>query len=120
VSAVSRPPTDVGSEFTIGDLGTEDGGKAISALRDAFDDCFGELALVLDREDGRSVYSFDGSSPIYCCHVPDDTYDREQHGPQTVGFRYNYRFMNELEESTIRIVDWEETRFTDVEEVVYP
>lgn len=119
---LKEPPTHVGSEFRISDLGTDRGGVAISAIKRAFEDCFGELALVIESEYGtENVYSFKGSSPIYCCHVPDDSHDPEMHGPQTVGFRYSYQFMRDLDtDNPVRVVDWDETRFTDVEEVVYP
>jgi len=120
VSAVEHPPTEVGSEFTIEELGTEDGGSAISAIRDVFRDSWGERALVLENEDYESVYSFKEGSPIFYDHAPDDTYDPEEHGPQTIGLRYSYRFMREVEGSTIRVVEWADTGFPDVEEVFYP
>jgi len=106
--------------FTIQQLGTEDGGSAISDIRSAFSNCWGEKALVLELEEHESVYSFKDGSPIFYDHVPDDAYDRQEHGPQTTGVRYSYRFMREIEGSTIRVVDWEDTGFSDVEEVHYP
>ena len=117
-----RPPTDVGSAFRISDIGTTDSGVAISAIRDAFEDCFGELALVVESEYGNeNTYSFEGSSPIYCCHVPKENHDPDQHGPQTVGFRYSYQFIRDIgTDNPIQVVEWTDTRFTDVEEVVYP
>lgn len=116
------PPTAVGSTFTITDLGTKHGGEAISIIRDAFANCFGDLVLVVETEHGnREAYSFKGRSPIYCCHVPDDRYERAEHGLQTVGFRYNYRFIRDIETAqAIHVVDWDETQFPEVEEVVYP
>lgn len=117
---VPHPPTEVGSEFTIEDFGAEDGGTAISAIREAFSDCWGEKALVLEHDDFRSVYSLKGGRAIFYDHIPEDAYDPEEHGPQTIGSRYHYRFMRELEGSTIRVVKWEDTGFPDIEGVYYP
>jgi hypothetical protein len=121
-TAIQQPSTEVGETFKISDLGTMDGGKAVSALRDAFEDSWEEKAIVVEDEYGNDqTYSFEGRAPIYCCHVPDDAYYPEEHGPQTMGFRYSYKFIRNIDEGNeIRVVDWEETRFPDVEEVVYP
>lgn len=121
-TGLQTPPAEVGSTFHITDLGTENGGEAICVIRDTFADCFGDLALVVETKGGiREAYSFKGQNPIYCCHVPDDRYDRAEHGLQTVGFRYNYRFIREIETAqAIHVVEWEQTQFPDVEEVVYP
>lgn len=120
--SLQRPPTEIGASFTIRDLGTEDGGEAISAIRDAFRDCWEEKALVVEGASwNENTYSFQDGSPIYCCHVPDDGYESEMHGPQTMGFRYSYKFMRDLEANTeVRVVPWDDTQFTDVEEVLYP
>jgi len=122
MSAIEKPPTAVDAEFCISDLGTTDGGKAISAIRRAFEDCFGDLALIVEDEYGtENAYSFQGSSPIYCCHVPDEAHDPEVHGPQTIGLRYSYQFMRDIgTDNPIRVANWGETRFTEVEEVLYP
>lgn len=121
-TAIQQPPTDIGATFTISDLGTTDGGKAVSVLRDAFEDSWEEKAIVVEDEYGNDqTYSFKGRAPIYCCHVPDDAYYAEEHGAQTVGFRYSYQFIRNIDEGNeIRVVDWEDTRLPDVEEVVYP
>lgn len=121
-SGAEQPPTSIGSKFRISDLGTDDGGVATSPIRRAFEDCFGELALIVEDENGaEKVYSFDGTSPIYCCHVPDDAHDPEEHGPQTIGLRYSYQFMRDIgADNPIRVVEWDETRFPDVAEVLYP
>ena len=121
-TAIKRPPAKVGSTFRISELGTTDGGEAISPIRETFEDCFGELALVVENEHGNEeTYSFEGSSPIYCCHVPKENHDPEQHGPQTMGFRYSYQFMRAIgTDNPIEVVAWDDTRFPDVEEVVYP
>jgi len=119
---LQQPPTKAGASFTISELGTTEGGTAISAISDAFEDSWEEKALVVTNEDGKEqTYSFQGRSPIYCCHVPQESHVPEEHGPQTVGFRYHYRFIREIDaDNEIRVVNWENTRFTDVEEVWYP
>jgi len=119
---LTEPPTAIGSTFRITDLGTDDGGVAISAIADAFEDCFGDKALVVENEHGASeVYSFDGRSPIYCCHVPDDAYEPAVHGEQTMGFRYSYRFMRDIGTGNeIEVVDFGDTKLTEVAGVLYP
>jgi|AntRauTorcE11898_2_1112593.scaffolds.fasta_scaffold03299_5 hypothetical protein len=117
-----QPPTEVGSSFTITDLGTDDGGVAISMIADAFEDSFGDLALSVENEYGNiQIYSFEGRSPIFCSHVPDDAYEPEVHGEQTLGLRYSYRFMRDIESGNpINVVNFEDTRLTNVDETVYP
>ena len=119
---LSQPPTDIGSVFRISDLGTTDGGIAISVIQRAFGDCFGELTLITENKHGHEqTYSFQGTNPIYCCHVPDEAYDENEHVAQTMGFRYSYQFMRDIgEDNPIRVVAWDDTRFPDVEEVIYP
>jgi len=119
---LGTPPTEIGAEFKISDLGTTEGGRAISALERAFEDSFGDVALqVVDEYGVERTYSFEGTSPIYCCHVPDEHYDPDVHGPQTMGFRYSYRFMRDIgTDNPIQVVAWGDTHFPEAEGVVYP
>lgn len=121
-SEQKRPPTSTGDAFTISDLGFDDGGKAVSVIADTFEDCFEELALIVENEYGQNnVYSFKNRSPIYCCHIPEEAYNPEEHGDQTVGFRYSYKFIEDINTNNpIRVVEWEETKFTEITSVVYP
>lgn len=117
-----QPPTEVGSSFTITDLGTDNGGVAISMIADAFEDSFGDLALVVENEHGYTqTYSFKERDPIFCSHFPDDTHEPEVHGAQTIGFRYSYQFMRDIESGNpINVVNFEDTHLTDVDEIIYP
>lgn len=69
----------------------------------------------------NEIYSFKDGSPIYLSYVPDENHNPEEMGPQTLGIRYSYQFMRDIGTGNpIRLVPWDETRFTDVVDVVYP
>lgn len=113
-------PTGPGSAFRISDFGFEDGGLAVVAVKEAFRDTWGDVAVRTTNEYGdEPTYAFEGKNPIYLSHVPDP--DPDIHGPETMGLRYNYQFIRDIDQNNkIRVLSWDETRFTDVEEVVYP
>jgi hypothetical protein len=121
---LTLPPTEPGETFTLADIGSESGGTAVSAVREAFADTWGEVALVLENEFGVLVtYAYLDGDPIYLDHIPDEAFDEERYGIQTNGIRYSYDFIRALDATPfVAVVPWEQTRFTEVvaEEVWYP
>lgn len=45
---LTLPPTDAGATFTLADIGSERAGTAVSAVRKAFEDTWGEVAVAPD------------------------------------------------------------------------
>lgn len=121
---LSLPDTEPGTTFTLNDIGAEEGGTAVSAVRAAFEDTWGDVALVLEDAYGElQVFAYLDDKPIRLSHLSDEAFDPEQHGLQTNGIRQNYSFMHALEATPfVAVVPWDQTRFTEVvaEEVWYP